>query len=471
MVFPSARCPNCEILVLPRWSLSFVLALALIAPPLAAESLKSAVQAALTTNPTLRAASAEARASAFDLLQLRGDYQPTLTATAEAGAQRIDEPSSSAGPNNGDTQFTRQASLEAELVLFDGYARANRVYANAARVDADIFRLLDASETMALNATEVYIDVYRHLLLQDVAKRNLTRHRQIAAQVSEAVSAGRLPLSDRLSAQSRVRAAQIALIDVEQAGSDAEARFARIVGRPRQGAMSLPQLHLHLKSLSDLQKTAIANSYRVRVAAKEIGQAEYDTRIVDAERAPRLSFNAGVTTGRNIDGGTGSETDAFVGLRMNWVIHKGGRAAQRNAALAREQKAFAEQQIAVRDVRELATRTWNSLRANSERAQLLGIQAGINRRLVGQYREEFEAGKRSLLEVLDIERASFDVEFERISAEASLAFSRYRILAAQSLLAKHFGIARADTVLVPDFEDRALVKPTDVFKTTIPPLE
>lgn len=455
-----------------RWTtVATCLIVALLAIPAAADSLKEAVRAALTTNPALRAASAEARASAFDLLQLRGEYQPTLTATAEAGAQRIDEPSSSAGPSNGDTQFTRQASLEAEILLFDGFARANRVYANAARVDADIFRLLDASETMALNATEVYIDVYRHLLLQDVAQRNVTRHRQLANQVSQAVTAGRLPLSDRFAAQTRVRAAQLALLDVEQAGADAEARFARIVGRPRHGSMALPHFHVHLKSLSDLQETAIANSYRVRVAAKEIGQAEYDTRIVDAERQPRLTFNAGVSTGTNIDGGTGNETDAFVGVRLNWVIHKGGRQAQRNAAMAREQKAFAERQLAIRDVRELATRTWNSLRANRERAQLLGIQAGINRRLVAQYREEFEAGKRSLLEVLDVERASFDIEFERISAEASLAFSRYRILASQSLLAKHFGIARADTVLVPDFEERARVRPTDVFKTSIPPLE
>lgn len=445
--------------------------LSILALPASAESLQQTVRDALTTNPTLRAASAEARASAYDLMQLRGEYQPTLTATAEAGAQRVDEPSSSAGPNNGDIQFTRQASLEAEILLFDGFARANRVYANAARVDADIFRLLDASETMALNATEVYIDVYRHLLLQDVARRNLARHRQIASQVSEAFSVGRLPLSDRLSAQSRVRAAQIALIDVEQAGSDAEARFARIVGRPRHGAMSLPHLHLKLSTLGDLQDTAVANSYKVRVASKAIGQAAYDTQIVAADGQPRLAFNAGVRAGRNIDGSTGSESDAFVGLRMNWVIHKGGRQDQRNAAMAREQVAFAERQIAIRDVRELAVRTWNSLKANGERAQLLGIQAGINRRLVSQYREEFDAGKRSLLEVLEVERASFDVEFERISAEASLTFSRYRLLASQSLLAKHFGIERANTVLVPDFEDRALVKATDVFKTSIPPLE
>lgn len=436
-----------------------------------AESLRDAVHSALTTNPALRAASSEARASAYDLLQLRGEFQPTVTATVEAGAQRIDEPTATAGPNNGDTQFTRQASLEAELVLFDGYRRANQVYASAARVDADIFRLLDASETMALNATEVYIDVYRHLLLQDAARRNLARHRRIAGTVSELVTSGRLPLSDRFQAQSRVRAAQLALIDVEQAGADAEARFARIVGRHRKGAMSLPHLHASVKSLGQLQETAIANSYKVRVATKQMGQAGYNTEIAGAERQPRLTLNAGVRGGQNIDGSSGGETDAFVGLRMNWVIHKGGRDAQRNASLAREQKALAERNLAMRDVRELATRTLNSYRANSERAQLLGIQFDINRRLVGQYRDEFEAGKRSLLEVLDVERASFDIEFEKISADASLSFSIYRLLAAQSRLAEHFGAKASHVALVPDFEDRARVRPTDVFKTTIPPLD
>lgn len=436
-----------------------------------AESLQDAVRSALTTNPALRAASAEAQASAYDLLQLRGEFQPTLTATAEAGAQQINEPAATAGPNDGDTQFTRQASLEAELVLFDGYRRANQVYSSAARVDANIFRLLDASETMALNATEVYIDVYRHLLLQDAARRNLARHRSITGTVSELVTSGRLPLSDRFQAQSRVRAAQLALINVEQAGADAEARFARIVGRHRKGAMSLPHLHASVKSLAHMQETAIANSYKVRVASKQIGQAEYNTQIADADRKPRLTFNAGIRGGHNIDGSSGGETDAFVGLRMNWVLHKGGRDAQRNASLAREQKALAERNLAMREVRELVTRTLNSYRANAERAQLLGIQFGINRRLVGQYRDEFEAGKRSLLEVLDVERASFDVEFEKISADASLAFSIYRLLAAQSRLADHFGVKASDVALIPDFEDRARVRPTDVFKTTIPPLD
>jgi adhesin transport system outer membrane protein len=178
-----------------------------------------------------------------------------------------------------------------------------------------------------------------------------------------------------------------------------------------------------------------------------------------------------VRAGRNLDGGTGSETDASVGLRMNWVIYKGGRAAQRNAALAREQAAMAERNVILRDVRELAQRTWNSYQSNTERAQLLGIQAGLNRRIIKQYRDEFDAGTRTLLEVLDIERAGFDLEFEKISADASLVFSGYRLLAAQSRLAQHFGAQASHVALEPDFEDRARIKPTNVFKTAIPPLE
>jgi adhesin transport system outer membrane protein len=436
-----------------------------------AHSLADAVRAALTDHPALKASSEDARASAYDLLQLRGEFQPTVTARAQAGWQRIDEPAASAGPNNGDTQFTRQASIEAELVIFDGYRRANQVYAQAARVDANIFRLLDASETMALNATEVYIDVYRHLLLQDTARRNLARHRQIARQVADLVETGRLPLSDRLQVQARVRAAQMVLIEVERAGADAEARYLRIIGQDRHGPMSVKPAPNHARTRADLESAAIANSFALRVAEKEINEARYGTAITAADGQPNVSLNAGVRAGRNLDGGTGSETDASVGLRMNWVIYKGGRAAQRNAALAREQAAMAERNVILRDVRELAQRTWNSYQSNTERAQLLGIQAGLNRRIIKQYRDEFDAGTRTLLEVLDIERAGFDLEFEKISADASLVFSGYRLLAAQSRLAQHFGAQASHVALEPDFEDRARIKPTNVFKTAIPPLE
>ncbi|MFD2855489.1 TolC family protein [Seohaeicola zhoushanensis] len=212
-------------------------------------------------------------------------------------------------------------------------------------------------------------------------------------------------------------------------------------------------------------------SYRVRIAAIEVERAKYEGAVVEADRMPRLSLNAGAKAGRDIDGSAGPQTDTYIGLRLNWILHKGGRDAERNAWVERKSKALAEQHVAVGEVRELAQRTWNSYIANGDRVHLLSAQLNVNRDLVGQYQSEFEAGTRSLLEVLDAEQSAFNVEFEGISAQAAYTFSIYRMLAAQSRLAKHFGVKPSNTALVPDFRERALANPTSVFKTEIPPME
>lgn len=449
-----------------------VAALILVAPAVGhAESLRDAVRAAVTTNPSVHAASDEARASAYDLLQLQSEFQPEVLLYGEAGAQRVDDPGSIAPADNDRTKFAREIGLNAELVLFDGARRANLVYANAARVDGSIFRLLDASETMALNATEVYIDVYRHLLLLDAAQRNLARHRDIGRKVVDLVEGGKLPLSDRLQVEDRIRASQLLIIDIERRLRDADARFERIVGRKRRGGLSVPVPNVHVASLAQFLDTAVAESYRVRIAGIEIDKAEYEREAGEADRKPRITLNAGVRHGVDLDGVSGSETDTFVGLRMNWVLHKGGRSARNRSMIERRNKAISERHVAIRDVRELAERTWNAHQANLDRARVLDVQLAVNRRLVEQFETEFEAGARTLLDLLEVERATFEVEFEKTSADSSLAFSRYRLLATQSRLARHFGVENANAALIPDFEHRARANTTSIFRTPIPELD
>jgi outer membrane protein, adhesin transport system len=73
--------------------------------------------------------------------------------------------------------------------------------------------------------------------------------------------------------------------------------------------------------------------------------------------------------------------------------------------------------------------------------------------------------------VLEAERVRFDVEFEKLSADASFAFSTYRLLAVESRLAEHFGVEPANMPFEANFESRALAEPRSVFQTAIPALE
>ncbi|MDW4496603.1 TolC family protein [Sulfitobacter sp. D35] len=436
----------------------------------AAEPIGDAVRHALTTNPSIRASQSEMRASAYELMELRGEYLPTVRVFGEAGYQRIDDLENLSPDENDDTIDTQQIGASARLVLFDGFRRANLVYANAARVDGSIFRLLDASETMALNATETYIDVVRHQTLVGVARRNIARHREIGAQVRDLVQGGRLPFSDELTIDDRITSAQLALQDVERALRDATVRYERIVGRRPSAPMSLQRASVP-GSEQALKQTAVRNSYRVKFAQSQVNQSRHNQEVELSDRLPQVALRAGISRDLNRSGGPGQRTDRSVGLGFEWKLYQGGRKAQKNALAERTGKALSEREVAVRDVHEMAGRAWNNYVSGLERQATLTRQLAIDRTIVDVYGEEFLAAKRSLLDLLEVERARFSTEFQKVSADASVAFSSYRVLAAQSTLAQHFGVKPSDMALEPNFEDRALVSPSRVFNTTIEPLQ
>lgn len=434
-----------------------------------AESLREAVRFAVTTNPSVRATEADMRAAAFELMQLRREYLPQVFLDAQVGYQRVDDPSSLSVADNDSTKDSNSIGVRAELLLFDGYRRSNLVYANAARVDGSIFRLLDASETMALNATEAYIDVYRHRVLLEVAKRNVATHVEIGRRVKDLVEGGRLPFSDELTIDDRIRSARLAQLDVERSLRDANARYERIIGRSPTGGMSIPRAPVP-GSLNAFTAEAIERSYRVQFAQTQIEQTRFEVDAILADRMPRVTLNAGVSREKNRNGVSGYRTDETVGVGLRWTLYQGGRKAEENALAEMTSKAMAQQTVAVRDVTELAARTWNVYTTNLDRSNQLEEQLRINRLIVEVYGDEFEAAKRTLLDLLEVERARFNVEFERVGARAGLVFATYRTLAARSKLANHFGLTQANLALDPNFRSRAKVSPTNVFNTTIEPL-
>ena len=187
-------------------TLTYVIVVCTGSAPAQAITLEEAVRAAVTTNPTARAAEAGVQASAMELLQLEREYLLSLKLYGELGTTWFDDPDRLNIIDQKDTKIYRDVGIVGEFTIFDGYRRSNLVYQNAAALDGSIFRLFDASETMALNAVEAYVDVLRHRSLLQVTIDNIARHREIIEQVDELVEAGRLPASTGFEAAERLSA-------------------------------------------------------------------------------------------------------------------------------------------------------------------------------------------------------------------------------------------------------------------------
>lgn len=436
-----------------------------------AESLKSAVKSAVTNNPAAQAADADVRATLFEMLELKGEYQPEVSLFGELGGQIVDNPASLSASENNTFRETGQIGLAVEYTLFDGQRRENLVYRNATRLDASILRQMDATETLALNAVEAYIDVIRLRGLSHLATKNIARHQDIGAQVRDLVRGGRLPSSDGFLVDDRIAAAQDAKIGIDQSLANARARYIRVVGHAPKGKMSVPGVKSLPKNLRSFQNEAVRNSIRVRIADKVANEARFDGKIKNADRRPTVTLNAGVTHGVNRDGNSSNRSDAFVGFKMNWTLYNGRRPARDAGSKERVRQAELERRVAADEVRELSARTWNAYVKNAERSKLLNKQLRANNRIVRQYRDELAAASRSLIDLLEAERTVFNVRFQKASSDAALTFSRYRILAAQSRLAAHFGLNQSNVIFAPDYEERARRSPrAAVFNTVVEPL-
>ena len=450
-----------------------ILALTLALPqPTWAENIRDAVQRSFANSDARKVAIASISAQNRSVAIAQGERGVTVDLSAEAAIENIDDSTLSGSPDNDDTDFARQISITASYPLLDGMRSLNTLYREATLLDAEIIRLADAAETIALNAVQAYVDVYRRQQIVQISRENIAVHRKIAEQVDAQVDAGKLSEPDRFQASDKLLAARLAHADAKASLSDALSTYQFVIGSQPRGALSLGGSVPSPGSQSNATQVALQNSNLVKIAQKDIDALKYQSAAELAQWQPQLDLFLRGAFEEDVEGSPGTETSLSAGVRLNWTLYKGGTKAE-TVARGRdlEIRAYYRKKQVEDEVRNLARKAWNAYAAAVERKQLLDRTVANNEKIRDAFRREFEAAKRPLLQVLDAERALFNLKVRRANANSSVAFQRYRILAAQSRLARHFGLSSFGGVLDPTFESRVLAAPRDGFDITLPPLE
>ena len=122
----------------------------------------------------------------------------------------------------------------------------------------------------------------------------------------------------------------------------------------------------------------------------------------------------------------------------------------------------------IRDARAAAQVSWAGLVTGRKRLVLIRERVASNEDVVEAYQEEYELAKRSLLDLLDAERALFLSRFELASVDAVYKFSAHQLLASMGVLLESLRVsapaeARADHLLQSQ-------QPLGMFNIEIDPL-
>ena len=139
----------------------------------------------------------------------------------------------------------------------------------------------------------------------------------------------------------------------------------------------------------------------------------------------------------------GYDTNSFIGRRddvsgkivMSWDIFRGGQDAWRRAEMAERYTEETMRHARLqRDALEAIDKAWAARTTTADRIAALKRQLVAERKTIAIYREEYEIGRRSLIDLLNAENQYFGSAVSLTSARGVIVFADYQLLAAMGFL-------------------------------------
>ncbi len=406
-------------------------------------TLREAVSVALESNPQIGQAVQNREAIEFELRQARGLYLPSVDLESSVGVKRLDSPTRRLGGIEDDELYPSDVGISITQKLFDGGARRAELQRQAARVDSASFRVLERSETIALQVVREYLEFMLQAQIVEESRQNEGFHRRISNDIGSLISAGALTEADRQQARERLLAAQIRTKEAIEELEAAKIRFLTLVGkpltnpsRPASVARAIPG------SLDAAIGVARSNNPRIRVANADIDVAEALVRDARSRYMPEVFAEGRARIGHDIDGADGRTSDLQARVVARWNLYRGGI----DTANEQEQiRRVSEQRLVLhqshREVEEAVRISWDRRQRQIDLARSLREQAATNAQLVRSYSEQLAIGQRSLLDVLGAQNTSYNVNILARTADYAALFAEYRILASTGTLLNTLGMA------------------------------
>lgn len=435
--------------------------LSVLALPVHAESaqtLKDSVRKAIMTNPEVEARWHAFLAAKQEVEVARGGFRPSIDLSAGIGRERLDPPT---GPT---LNYTRSgATLSLTQMLYDGQATRHEVermnFASLVRY----YEVLDAAGSTALEAVRAYEDVLRYRKLTQLARDNYVQHKLLFDQIKQRTDSGVSRRVDFDLAGGRLALAESNLLTEAANLHDVSARYQRIVGELPAKTLAPVQLVSVESSLTltEALRLAYSGNPALNAASENIRATQAELNGRDAPFRPRLDFRAREDLGRNIDGVAGNRANQVVELLLNFNLYKGhsDSAAKRQYA-ERLNQAKDLRDKTCRDIRQTLAIAHNDNSRLKEQIDYLGRHRNAVAKARVAYRQQFDIGQRTLLDLLDIENEYFQASRAHFSVAHDMNIAQARSLTSMGQLMTALGVNRDEMPIVADSApDRAGADP------------
>lgn len=394
--------------------------------------LKAAVEKAILENPEVKVKHKNLMAAANEQAVSEGGWRPRVDLEATVGEKSTFSPGLKS--DKGYTNST--ATLQLRQMLFDGFATLSDVRRLGHTRMAAYYELLATSDNIGLEAARAYLDVQRYRELVELAKENYANHLDVYTRLESRVKAGVGRRVDLEQASGRLALAESNWLTEASNLHDVTARYQRLVGElPSQDLAAVPNLTPFLPVRDNYVGNTVKGNPEFLGAVSNIRAFRADAEVRKAANYPTLELRASQSFETNRSAVTGDYRDSALQLVLNYNLYKGGSDQARIRQYVDKLNATYDLRDKVcRDVRQTALIAFNDVGKLENQIGFLSQHELSTSKAREAYRQQFDIGQRSLLDLLDTENEYFQARRALVNAEYDLSLAKARVLGASGTL-------------------------------------
>lgn len=415
-----------------------VLGVSMQAGPVCAESLYDAVHQAITTHPSIEAAKAAQGATDETVREQRSSYFPEISATITGGRIYADN-STSRGLNVtrgvGYSNLGEGTATLSQRVL-DWGETGNKVDAAKARASAASSTVVGTEETVAIRAIQAYVGLLRAGELKDKAKANLESIRAYQEKVAIQVNEGGADEAELNRANDFLLLAENAATGFDGEYQQSLADYVEAVGIQPVSALKRPMLPATFpNNLNDAIDVAFATHPQVLSAKDALIASDHDMRAETTSYLPKVKTEFSYLKRDQKDVIGGESVDARALMKMDWNYSVGGAQHARvdRAEFLRAQSK-AQLQEAYRRIERDVRVAWSALDVVRQQFKTQENRKTATAKVVETYKEQYEGGKRTVVDLMQAESQAFDAAVAFANADYGVLNATYTLLAATGQL-------------------------------------
>jgi len=415
---------------------SLLLSAILFSSSVNALTLKESVNEVLASNPAVQERLKNYRATLQDLNIAKSGYYPKIDLQSGIGHEKA----KFHNKNFEDKDYqVYENSLTLTQNLFNGYSTTKLVDFQKNRIMAASYFYIEKANDTAFQMVNNYVDLIRHKELLAVVKQNLSVNLEIFDKVKSLYDNGLTTLSEVEKINSSVALAQSNVVVQQNNLMDAQFNFQRVLGRhPIMNELVVPKLNTTLpKTLEEASSFAIQNNPSILVTNYNI---EGEQALLEQKRSlyyPSIDFQLSQEYNKNYSEEIADTKDdklrAMLLLRYN--LYNGG--ADR-AEIKKQISVINQQNDNKVDLKRQVTQSmelsWSAYTMLEQQLKHLYNYRDFSLKTLKLYEEEYDFGKRTLLDLLAAQNDYDSAQQEIIKAKYNHLLAKYRILDAMGTM-------------------------------------